>query len=70
MRLYIDGAQVATGSTTAAQSYTGYWQLGIAASGGWPNQTSTFFSGSMSDATLWAGAELGASQVTGLYAAG
>ena len=70
MHLYIDGAQVATGSTTTAQSYTGYWQLGIAANGGWPNETSTSFSGSLSDAALWAGTELGASQITGLYAAG
>ena len=45
MRLYVDGTQVATGTTNTAQSYTGYWQLGIATNGGWPNGTTGRFVG-------------------------
>jgi hypothetical protein len=70
MHLYLDGKLIATGATTGAQSYVGYWQLGGVVNTGWPNRPSSAFSGSMSDAALWAGTELSASQVTALYAAG
>jgi hypothetical protein len=70
MHLYLDGKLIATGKTTAAQSYVGYWQLGGVVNTGWPNRPSASFSGSMSDAALWAGTELSATQIAGLYAAG
>jgi galactose oxidase len=53
MRLYVDGALVASGPTTTAQSYVGYWQLGGKVNPGWPNSPSGAFSGSISDAAVF-----------------
>jgi hypothetical protein len=70
MHLYVDGTQVASGSSANAQSYTGYWQLGLAVNGGWPNRTTSGFAGSISDAAMWNRTELTASQVNTLFTAG
>ena len=68
MHLYVDGAQVVSGPTTAAQAYTGYWQLGIAANNGWPNRTAGAFVGSLSDAAEFL-SELSPAQVLAQYQA-
>ena len=65
MRLYVDGQLVASGSTATASSFLGYWQLGGNATG-WPNQPTSAFSGSISDAALFM-TELTASQVQTEY---
>jgi galactose oxidase len=66
MRLYVDGGLAASGSTTTAQSYLGHWQLGGVVNDGWPNQPSSSFSGSISDAAAFA-RELTAAQVKTEY---
>ncbi|WP_433202173.1 LamG domain-containing protein [Dactylosporangium sp. CS-047395] len=38
MRLYVDGALVASAANTAAQSYTGWWRYGGCDLTGWPNR--------------------------------
>jgi galactose oxidase len=68
MHLYVDGAQVASGTATTAQAYTGYWQLGIAANSGWPNRTTGRFAGSMSDAAEYL-SELTPAQILAQYGA-
>jgi galactose oxidase len=68
MHLYIDGAQVASSSVTAAESYSGYWQVGGTVTAGWPNQPSGSFSGSVSDAAMYL-SELTAAQVQAQYSA-
>jgi hypothetical protein len=52
-----------------AASYLGNWQLGGYLNGGWPNQPTSAFSGSMSDAALFM-SELSAAQVQAEYGAG
>jgi len=69
MSLYVDGQLVASGSTAMAASYLGNWQLGGYLNGGWPNQPTSAFSGSMSDAALFM-SELTASQVQAEYSVG
>jgi Domain of unknown function (DUF1929)/Concanavalin A-like lectin/glucanases superfamily len=66
MHLYVDGQLVASGSTTTAQSYLGYWQLGGTVYTGWPNRPSGAFSGSMSDAALFT-SELTPAQIQAEY---
>jgi galactose oxidase len=66
MRLYVDGKLVASGTTSTAQSYLGYWQLGGTVNTGWPNRTSGAFSGSISDAALFT-SELTATQIQAEY---
>ena len=68
MHLYVDGELVASGSTVAAASFLGHWQLGGHVTGGWPSQPAGAFSGSMSDAALFV-SELTASQVDTEYSA-
>jgi hypothetical protein len=70
MHLYMDGKLVASNTTSSAQSYTGYWQLGGTTNGGWTNRTTGAFTGSVSDAALYLSTELSASQVSTLYSAG
>ena len=66
MHLYVDGKLVASNTTTTAQSYLGYWQLGGTANVGWPNRTAGAFSGSISDAALFT-SELTAAQIQTEY---
>jgi len=66
MHLYVDGKLVASGATTTAQSYVGYWQLGGITNTGWPNRTAGAFSGSISDAALFT-SELTAAQIQTEY---
>jgi galactose oxidase len=66
MNLYVDGKLVASNTTSGAQSYLGYWQLGGTTSAGWPNASTGAFAGSMSDAALFA-SELTAAQIQAEY---
>ena len=68
MHMYVDGAQVASGTVTGAQSYTGYWQLGGTVTAGWPNQPTAAFSGSISDAAMYR-TELTSGQIQAQYLA-
>jgi hypothetical protein len=70
MHLYVDGQLVASNTTTGAQSYYGYWQLGGTTNAGWPNRATGGFTGSISDAALYLTTELTALQVSTLYSAG
>ncbi len=70
MHLYVDGQLVASNTTTGADSYLGYWQLGGTTNAGWTNRTTGAFAGSISDAALYLSTELSASQVSTLYRAG
>jgi len=67
MHLYLDGKLVASGATSTAQSYLGYWSLGGVVNSGWPNRPSGAFSGSISDAALFTN-ELTAAQIQAEYA--
>jgi hypothetical protein len=69
MHLYVDGQLVASSATATAASYLGSWQLGGYLDGSWPNQPTSAFSGSMSDAALFM-SELSAAQVQAEYGAG
>jgi trimeric autotransporter adhesin len=70
MHLYIDGQAVGSNPNTQAQSYGGYWQLGIGVNGGWPDSTTNPYAGSLSDAAFYSGTELTPAQVQTLFAAG
>jgi len=70
MKLYVDGAVVASGAVTGAQSYNGYWRVGGDSLASWPNQpTSNYFAGSIDEAAVY-GSELSAAQVSDHFAKG
>ena len=54
MALYVDGALVASNSTTTAQSYTGYVRIGGDNLNGWPSQpSSSYFSGTIDEVAYY-----------------
>jgi hypothetical protein len=71
MRLYVDGALVATNNQTkAAESETGYWRIGFDNLGGWPNAPTSFhFTGALAHASVYYRV-LPADEVVGQYLAG
>jgi hypothetical protein len=70
MKLYVDGAQVASGNVTTNQSFTGYWRVGGDTLTSWPSApTSSFFAGSIADVTIYNGTVLPATTVSSLFAA-
>ena len=70
MKLYVDGALVASGSVTGSQSYNGYWRVGGDNLASWPNQpTSNYFAGSIDEAAVYPN-ELSAAQVSDHFAKG
>ncbi len=70
MRLYVDGAQVASNSVTGNQSYRGSWRVGGDSLNGWPNQPSShYFNGLIDEAAVYPTA-LSAAQVLAHYQAG
>jgi PKD repeat protein len=70
MKLYVDGALVASGAVTGSQSYNGYWRVGGDTLAGWPNQpTSNYFAGSIDEAAVYT-SELSAAQVSDHFAKG
>jgi hypothetical protein len=68
MKLYIDGALVASdASTTSGQSYSGYFKLAFDNLSGWTSSpSSNYFNGSLDDVLIYNTA-LTAAQVTTLY---
>ncbi|AGZ43034.1 LamG-like jellyroll fold domain-containing protein [Actinoplanes friuliensis] len=71
MKLYVDGALVASNGVTAAQNYTGYWRVGWDNLNGWGSQSNTdYFNGAMSNAAFYSAAELSATQIYDHYLAG
>ncbi|MGY1841594.1 MULTISPECIES: LamG-like jellyroll fold domain-containing protein [unclassified Modestobacter] len=63
MRLYVDGAQVATGTAPAAEAITGYWRIGHDNMNTWPSApTSRYFSGALAHVSIY-NSVLGANQV-------
>lgn len=72
MRLYVDGAQVASDPTTlTAQSYTGYWRIGYDSVSGWGTTTPTSngFTGNLDNVAVYTTA-LTAAKVSAHYAVG
>lgn len=71
MRLYLDGALVASNATyTAAESISGYWRVGYGATGAWPNVgTNGYFTGAMRHIGIYSVAFTPA-QVAAHYGAG
>ncbi len=71
--LYVDGSLVASGTATAAYSYTGYWTLGwgseASSTPAWTDKpTSAYFKGSLSGFAIIP-TQLSSTQVATLYAA-
>jgi PKD repeat protein len=50
-RLFVDGAEVASGTAVAAQSYSGYWRLGTDHT--WASATSESLAGSLDEAAVY-----------------
>ncbi|MDI5964409.1 LamG domain-containing protein [Streptantibioticus silvisoli] len=70
MKLYVDGAAVASNGVSANRSYTGYWRVGGDNLSGWPQApTGDFFRGGVDEAAVYS-TELTAAQVAAHYAAG
>ncbi|MGY1748558.1 LamG-like jellyroll fold domain-containing protein [Modestobacter sp. SYSU DS0511] len=63
LRLYVDGAQVARGSATGAEPFTGFWRIGFDNLNTWPSApTSRYFAGSLAHVSIY-GTVLSAAQV-------
>ncbi len=70
MKLYVDGALVASGAVTGSQSYNGFWRVGGDNLASWPGQpTSSYFAGSIDEAAVYT-SELSAAQVADQFAKG
>jgi PKD repeat protein len=70
MKLYVDGAIVASSAVTGSQSYNGFWRIGGDNLASWPNQpTSNYFAGSIDEAAVYPN-ELSAAQVSDHFAKG
>jgi Concanavalin A-like lectin/glucanases superfamily len=70
MRLYVDGALVASNTNTAAENSSGYFRFAQNLLTGWPNApSSTYFKGELAYGAVYASA-LSASDVAAHYAAG
>ncbi|MGL5818940.1 MAG: LamG-like jellyroll fold domain-containing protein [Phycicoccus sp.] len=69
MRLYLDGALVASNTTTTAEAYSsGYLRIGQDSLGGWPGAGSAYVQGDLDDVAYWTSA-LTAAQVQQLHSA-
>jgi fibronectin type 3 domain-containing protein len=54
MSLYVDGVKIGSNPATVNQSYTGYWRVGQDNLGSWPSApSSTFFAGSIDEASVY-----------------
>ncbi|WP_418909099.1 PKD domain-containing protein [Glutamicibacter endophyticus] len=70
MRLYVDGAQVASrASTTTALEMEGYWRLGVDRLSGWPSAPTSGFAGQVDEIAVYPRA-LSAARIADHYAAG
>jgi hypothetical protein len=68
MRLYIDGALIATNATvTTARNFTGYWHVGWGAQSGWTNgPANSFWNGRLANVAVIPG-QISAAQATTLW---
>jgi hypothetical protein len=67
MRLYVDGALIASNAVATAQNQNGYWRIGGDNVSGWPSApTSNYFTGSLDEAAVYA-SELTAAQIAAHY---
>jgi len=70
MKLYVDGALVASGAVTGSQAYNGFWRVGGDNLASWPGQpTSNYFAGSIDEAAVYT-SEVSAAQVADQFAKG
>ena len=70
MKLYVDGAQVASGAATTNQALTGFWRVGGDNLSGWPSRPTTdYFTGSIDEVAVYTKA-LTATQVQCHYTFG
>jgi fibronectin type 3 domain-containing protein len=70
MKLYIDGALVASNGTTANQSFSGYWRIAGGNIGGWPSSPSSFeYTGQLDEVAVYPAA-LSAASVAEHYGLG
>lgn len=70
MKLYVDGAQVATNANTTAQNMTGYWRFGYDNLAAWTSPpTSNYFAGTLDEAKIY-NRQLSANEVLNEYNAG
>ena len=54
LRLYVDGAQVATNGTTSNQVYKGYWRVGGDTASGWTSApSSVYLAGTIADVAFY-----------------
>jgi hypothetical protein len=53
MRLYVDGASVATSTASFAETYNGYWRIGGYKNAFWINSSSGYFTGSISNVVVY-----------------
>ena len=61
MKLYIDGALVASNGTTGNQSFSGYWRIAGGNIGGWPSSPSSFeYTGQLDEVAVYPAALTGA----------
>ena len=69
LRLYVDGAQVATTTTTAAVSFSGFWRAGMENLSGWPSAPSgNNYAGGLDELAVYATA-LSATRILAHYTA-
>ncbi len=64
MKLYVDGALVATNPQTQAQAYTGYWRVG--GDSDWGGD-SAFLNGTIDEVAIWNSTALSVEQINTIY---
>lgn len=70
MRLYLDGTQVASNTTTTtAQNFTGYWRVGYDNLAGWANAPTSYYLNATLDEVAVYPSALTATQITSHYTA-
>ena len=70
MRLYVDGALVASSAYNTVVSYTGYWHVGCTRLSSWPSApTSSYLSATIDEVAVY-GVELSDAAVHAMYLAG
>ena len=66
MKLYVDGALVASNAVTTSLTTAGYWRVGGGAMTGWPNAATTYFTGGLDEFAVYP-KELSAATVANHY---
>ncbi|HEX8546416.1 MAG TPA: LamG domain-containing protein, partial [Cytophagaceae bacterium] len=65
-KLYVDGELVGSFTSTAGQSYTGWWRIGYDNLNSWSSAGNFYFQGSLDDVYIYS-SELSSTQVSTLY---